>query len=213
MENIEFIKFCRALRGNSYNPPHRHRISSHLLPNLYKELETSFHAEIKGQNTTLQVDGWKDVQNDPTLGFAVACNGKDWLYKLEDTLGTRHTIENLGSLIGEVFPLSHACFFFSRPRPLLQEIKNLKTIGCQVSCCVTDNAYNMAGARREIVEMQQEEISNLQQQEATPEREKEIAELRQNALIDAYGCSAHLLNLWCVEPPLAFFLSISAGKM
>ena len=126
VENIEFIKFCRALRGNSYNPPHRHRISSHLLPNLYKELETSFHAEIKGQNTTLQVDGWKDVQNDPTLGFAVACNGKDWLYKLEDTLGTRHTIENLGSLIGEVFPLSHACFLFTPPPPFTgnQESEN-----------------------------------------------------------------------------------------
>ena len=116
------------------------------------------------------------------------------------------------ALLVRYFPF-HTRAFFSRPRPLLQEIKNLKTIGCQVSCCVTDNAYNMAGARREIVEMQQEEISNLQQQEATPEREKEIAELRQNALIDAYGCSAHLLNLWCVEPPLAFFLSISAGKM
>ena len=77
-------------------------MSERLLPRLFQELSNDFKSEIVGRTVTLMIDGWKDIKNDPTLGFGLAYGGKDWLYKLEDTLGTRHTIENLARMVDEV---------------------------------------------------------------------------------------------------------------
>ena len=102
MENKEFVKLCQLMRGSSYIPPTRQRLSDELLPELFGALWGEFKVETMGRNVTLEVDGWKDIKNDPTLGFGVAHSGQEWLFKLDSTLGTPHTIANLGPLIMKV---------------------------------------------------------------------------------------------------------------
>ena len=73
---------------------------------------------------------------------------------------------------------------------------------------VTDNASNMAGSRKEVVAAQLDTIAKLEKEESSPEREGKLEILRDNLLVDAFGCSAHLLNLWyAILPSLLFFFS------
>ena len=91
------------LRGPSYTPPTRQRLSQDLLPKLFDELMTEIRGKVVGRNVTLVIDGWKDVKNDPTLGYGLAQGGRHWLYLLEGTLGTPHTIDNLGPMVLQVW--------------------------------------------------------------------------------------------------------------
>ena len=53
------------------------------LPDLYKDLKGDFVSKVNGCNVTLSMDGWKNIKNDPTLGYGVAANGKSWLLDLK----------------------------------------------------------------------------------------------------------------------------------
>ena len=87
---------------------------------------------------------------------------------------------------------------------MFQKMKEIEAnLGCFVTTCVTDNAANMAGTRREIVAMQMAQIQEAETKvHSAPEGEREkknaeLADLRTSLMVDTYGCSAHLLNLWC----------------
>ena len=79
---------------------------------------------------------------------------------------------------------------------------------------VTDNAANMVGARREVMEAQLKKIKDIEQlvvispPETKGDLEQTALSLRGELLPEAYGCSAHLLNLWfaCKPGLLYFFL-------
>ena len=55
------------MRGNSYAPPTRHDISTHLLVEVYEECEGQLIFELKGKNVTMIKDDWSNVHNHPVI--------------------------------------------------------------------------------------------------------------------------------------------------
>ena len=184
VDNVEFQKFCTMMRGPTFHLPDRHTISDGLLPQLYGALESKFRHVTKGRNATMAMDGWFDAKNDPTLGYGVTVEEKSWLYDLHDTIGERHTIENM---------VPHA----------KEKIKDLRDkYEAKVRTVVVDNATNMAGMRRDLIEEQLKDLeSAMDELKLTTDtiekdqKERQVQHLCDNLLVDAYGCSAHLLNL------------------
>lgn len=61
---------------------------------------------------------------------------------------------------------------------------------------MTDNAQNMNGARKAVMDSQMKEIQTLESAEKTKDNVDKLSFLRDHLLVDVFGCSAHLLNLW-----------------
>lgn len=132
----------QLLRGKTFRPPDRHRLSSDLLPELHTQLLKQYHESIKDCVGTLSVDGWSDAKSDSLLGLGLNVHGKGYLLDLVDTKES-HTSDN-------VFPV------------LLEQMKVMRTeAGCCVGTVVSDNAANMDNTRRLVVAAQLKEVDSL----------------------------------------------------
>ena len=79
----------------------------------------------------MAMDGWSNVQHDPTLGFSLAVEGKRYFVDLLETW-EEHSIENLVPLLENKITEHESSF------------------SCKIQTFVVDNAFNMAGARRDL---------------------------------------------------------------
>ena len=84
----------------------------------------------------------------------------------------------------------------------VERIVAIRTLAqCTIGTFVTDNTSNMAGLRRELLDLQVAQIDKCQADYNTcaPDLKvpkfAELQDARELLLLDVYGCSAHLLNL------------------
>ena len=200
VEHPEFVAMVKAMRGTSYNPPTRKRLSSDLLPELFVSLQKAYFDEVRGACGTLSIDGWTDAKSDCLVGIGLSVHGNEYLVELRDT-AEQHTAGNL-------FPV-----VLSKLRDLASEAK------CRVGTVVSDNAANMENTRVFLVAEQLKQVDSLklvaESLDAGSDKHnvwiiigkisvlalfsqevmRQVQDARMAVVVDAYGCSAHLLNL------------------
>lgn len=93
VENEQMKKLVQLMRGNSYTPPTRHEISTHLLDEVYEECEAQLISELKGQNVTMIQDGWSNVHNHPVIATCLHNGNKAFFIRTNDPGSAKKTTE------------------------------------------------------------------------------------------------------------------------
>lgn len=75
VDNTEWIDFCTEFLPAA-KLPSRRVLTRRLLPEAVAGLRTSAKIATKGQNVTLQADGWTGLNNHHLLAFMITANGK-----------------------------------------------------------------------------------------------------------------------------------------
>lgn len=75
VDNAEWIDFCTEFVPAA-KLPSRKTLTGRLLPAAITELRTAAMTVAKGQNATLQADGWTGMNNHHLLAFMITVNGK-----------------------------------------------------------------------------------------------------------------------------------------
>ncbi|XP_074040538.1 uncharacterized protein [Leptinotarsa decemlineata] len=113
---------------------------------------------LKGKVVCMALDGWSNIRNEPIVCVSVTTTENDGSVYLIDTIDTSsnsHTSDYLLTLA-------------------IDSIKKCQNFGCNVRSLITDNAANMAKMRRQLMELEDDQIGD----------------------VITYGCSAHLINLF-----------------
>ena len=151
VEHPHFKKMVRFLRPG-YNPPSRNAIGNIILETVYSEELESCKKVLLGQTVSVDFDGWSNIPHEPIICISLITeNSGCYLVKTIDTSGSSHTIDYLGKLALET----------------ILEVEH--EFNVKICSFVTDNAANMNGLRKKLLE--------------------------HNENLIAYGCSAHIANL------------------
>ncbi|GBP19290.1 hypothetical protein EVAR_79890_1 [Eumeta japonica] len=159
-EHPEFIKMMQLSRPG-YLPPNRKNIDGKLLDEVYDTVKSNMENNLKGKVVCMALDGWSNIRNEPIVCVSVTTTENDGSVYLVDTIDTSsnsHTSNYLLILA-------------------IESIKKCRSFGCNVRSFVTDNTANMAKMRRQLTELEDDQIGD----------------------VITYGCSAHLINLFAKD--------------
>lgn len=159
-EHPEFINMMQLSRPG-YIPPNRKNIGGKLLDEVYDTVKSNIENNLKGKLVCMALDGWSNIRNEPIVCVSVTSTENDGSVYLIDTIDTSsnsHTSDYLLTLA-------------------IDSIKKCQSFGCSVRSFVTDNAANMAKMRRQLMQLEDDQIGD----------------------VITYGCSAHLINLFAKD--------------
>lgn len=131
VESEHFKRLISKLRPG-YKPPTRKALAGNILDDIHDELQNQMIKNLKGKPTTLIVDGWSNVHNEPLTVAALYAEGKSYLVDAIDTGSDHKTAEYLIDLSKHIISTASDKY------------------GCQVKSVVTDNANCMVKMRKEL---------------------------------------------------------------
>lgn len=133
VESEHFKTLVSKLRPG-YKPPTRKALAGNILDQIHDELQNQMMRNLKGKTTTLIVDGWSNVHNEPLTVAALYTEGKSYLIDAFDTGSDHKTAEYLTDLSKQIIKTANDKY------------------DCQVRSVVTDNTNSMVKMRKKLEE-------------------------------------------------------------
>ena len=105
-----------------YQPPTRKQLGGKILDSIYEDLQDEAKSQLDGQNVTLCVNGWSNVNDDAIRGFSVNYNNGSFPAKTIKSGDASHNGEYLTTLVESTIQEVEGkygcyCLLYTSPSP------------------------------------------------------------------------------------------------